>query len=324
MSKILKLKSPPQVGEIKYDKSIRDEYGVYSIDRFTFNFRMCKTLYDALFFNLTTWTWRYGNADVQYFDAKRFGTEVKVMQFGGVHIEMWEGKNERSNDIHALRLDYSPNKCSENAVLKYLQNALATTTLDFVFDLSRVDFAYDIEVSIQDIYVLSRKAEGNVGTTRYYGKRGTNGMLRVYDKRQEMILKSHIDIGKEVTRLEWEQRGGNDLSFTFDKFCTADFSNLQFPACVIPYINPERINQAFKEIAQNTRKKYKRLFTPYPLQVQNFEQLLILYYNDFQFIHRRWSYTEEVTKGFLEENGSPKDWEVSVNLLPSLATLDDE
>lgn len=316
---IKKINSPPQMGAIEYDKHISDEYGTYSIDRFTFNFRVNDTFYDAMLFNLTTWTWRYGNTDVQFFDAHRFGDTVKVMQFGKLHVEMWQGVDLRGNRVNAMKLDYSPNHCKGHKVLEYIMDALSNTSQTYTFDLSRVDFAYDIPLPIHDVYVLSRKTEGNVGSTRYYGKRGTNGMLRVYDKREEEALKSHKDIGREVTRLEWEQRGGKDMNFTFDTFCTADYEGLQYPASVIPFIEPQNINKAFRAISKNTRTQYKKLFKPYFFDADNFAQLLYAYYEEYGIMGKRWNYRESGTVDAIDKRSQS----VNITLLPSLATLEE-
>lgn len=317
---IIKMKSPLQVGVIQYGKTIEDEHGVYSIDRFTFNFRISETLYDAFMFNLTTWSWRFGNTDVQFFDAHRFGDAVKVMQFGKLHIEMWQGTDAHNVKVNTLRLDFSPNHCAEHKVLAHVMEAFSKTREPFTFDLSRVDFAYDIPLPIRNVYVLSRKAEGNVGSTRYYGKRGVSGMLRVYDKREEEAAKNHKELGRDVTRLEWEQRGGKDFKFTFDTFCTADFDGLQYPASVIPYIEPQNINKAFRGISKNTRTAYRKLFKPYPFDADNFHQLLQAYYEEFGIMERRWNYSEDGAQGQIVERSET----VVISLLPSLATLEEE
>ena len=320
MSKIIKMKSPLQRGEVQYNRTVETADGIYSIDRFTFNFRMSETLYDAFLFSLTTWTWRYGNADMQVFDAHRFSDTVKVMQFGKLHIEMWKGSDLRGGaSLNCMKLDFSPNHCKGHPVLAEIFKAFNKTEQPFTFDLSRVDFAYDIPLPIRDVYVLSRKTEGNVGTTRYYGKRGTGGMLRVYDKREEEAVKNHNDLGREVTRLEWEQRGGKDFAFTFDTFCTADFDGLQYPASVIPWIEPQNINKAFKGISKNTRTVYKKLFKPYPFDAENFKTLLAAYYEEYGIMGRRWNYTE----GGTAENIEKRSESVVITLMPSLATLDE-
>ena len=321
MNKAIKMKSPLQNGVIQYGKTISDERGVYSIDRFTFNFRLSETLYDAMIFSLTTWTWRHGPTDVQSFETHRFGDTVKVMQFGKLHVEMWRGRGQRQGEaLCCMRLDYSPNHCAGHKVLTAIFDALNKTEQQFTFDLSRVDFAYDIPLPIHDVYVLSRKAEGNVGTTRYYGKRGLSGLLRVYDKREEEATKNHKDIGRDVTRLEWEQRGGKDFKFTFDTFCTADFDGLQYPASVIPWIEPQNINKAFRGISKNTRTAYRKLFKSYTFDPENFRVLLSSYYDDLGIMGKRWNYSESGTSDDLQDRAE----NVTITLLPSLATLEEE
>lgn len=309
------MSAPLQKGSVEYNHSIKTEYGIYSIDRFTFNFRLSDTLYKALRFSLDTWTWRYGNVDVQRFEAKRFSQKVDVYQYGKLHVEFW--KNE---SMSCMKLDFSPNHCKNHRVLQSIIDALKRTNETFVFDLSRVDFSYDIPIAIGNVYVLSRKTEGNIGTTRYYGKRGTNGMLRAYDKRAEEALNNHKELGTDITRLEWEQRGGKDLAFTFDTFCVADFSALSFPASVIPFIEPQNINKAFRAMSKNTRTAYRRLFKPYPFDGENFSRLLAQYFDEFGIFDYRWNYSESGTTSSISERSQV----CTVSLIPSLATLDME
>ena len=40
----------------------------------------------------------------------------------------------------------------------------------------------------------------------------STGYTRVYDKRQQLLKKDHIDIGREVTRIEWESRSGDPVT----------------------------------------------------------------------------------------------------------------
>lgn len=313
--KLIRMSAPLQKGCIEYNRTIETDYGIYSIDRFTFNFRLSETLFVALKFSLETWSWRFGQTDVQRFEAKRFSQKVDVFQYGKLHVELW-----KTDTLYCMKLDYSPNHCKNHRVFQSIIDCLNRTNETFSFDLSRVDFAYDIPVALADVFVLSRKAEGNVGATRYYGKRGSNGMLRVYDKRAEEALNNHKEIGLDVTRLEWEQRGGRDLTFTFDTFCTADFSGLSFPASVIPFIQPENINKAFKAMSKNTRTSYRRLFKPYPFNPAIFSNLLALYFDSYGVFEHRWNYSESGISGALADRSET----CSISLLPSLATLDEK
>ena len=134
----------------------------------------------------------------------------------------------------------------------------------------------------------------------------------------ELLQKGNTEIGREVTRLEWEQRGSKDLKFTFDRFCVADFSGLQFPASVIPYIQPENINNAFRGMTRPTALKYKKLLSPYPFYPERFLSLLDAYSEEYGVLDNRWSYTEWGTAKAVAERSES----VSVTLLsPSQVTL---
>ena len=115
------------------------------------------------------------------------------------------------------------------------------------FRCARCDYTYDIPVSPDSVMVLSRKTEGHLKTTRYYGARGSSGYLRVYDKRVEEKSRLKDDfIGHDLTRLEWEQR--NDAEFRFDRFAVPDFSDLRGYAAFLKYVDP-----AFRNIPLHLR-----------------------------------------------------------------------
>ena len=284
----IKFKAGIKSGEIPYYRRLDDEYGTYSIDRFTFNFRVPDLFYTLLQLELNS----YGKDHaVEDFTAHRFNDTVRVYQYRALHMELWQGRPSSlsGEKCNCIKMDFNPNKCGDNDLLRKMFKAIREKSCGFTFDLSRVDFAYDIPRSIGEVYVLSRKTESNYGTTRYYGKPGSNGHLRVYDKKIELAQKDKLDIGREVTRLEWEQRGGKDLDFKFDTFCIADFKDLQYPASVIPFIQPENINTAFRNISRATRLKYRELLKPYPFYPQRFHELLSAYADEYGVMDNRWN-----------------------------------
>lgn len=70
---------------------------------------------------------------------------------------------------------------------------------------TRCDFTLDCPYPISDIRLLSRKSSSSYLGTYYFGVRGSPGYTRVYDKRREMKDHYGVDIGRDVTRIEWEQ-----------------------------------------------------------------------------------------------------------------------
>ena len=163
-----------------------------------------------------------------------------------------------------LRLSFNPNHCTNSSILSFLLRFVRTNCSVIAFRVSRCDFTYDIPVHPDSVMVLTRKNEGHLKTTRYYGVRGTSGFLRVYDKRfeEQSRLKDDL-IGHDLTRLEWEVR--NDLPFKFDQFSVPDFSSLSGAVALLKYVAPENYNAALLELDKRTRKKVKDcVFTPYP------------------------------------------------------------
>lgn len=153
----------------------------------------------------------------------------------------------------------------------------------FVFSIPRIDYAMDVPEPIKNFYVLSRKMETYYGSTRYYGVQGLTGRLRVYDKRKEQKDKEKKDIGYELTRFEWEQRGNRDFNFTFDKITRLDFSKVSPAVALVQFVEPERINEALQTLNYRTRKKLKdEAFQPMEVSKNAFEALLNEYFEEYK------------------------------------------
>ena len=148
----------------------------------------------------------------------------------------------------------------KHIVLKAVMGFLANCQFErpYAWSLSRVDYALDIPGKIEDYYVLSRKMERFYETTRYYGGRKETGGLRVYDKRQERLDKAKEDIGYDLVRFEWTQKGNRDFNFNFDKVSRFDPADGGTYAQLLQFVPPELINHALgvmdKRTWQNIRK----------------------------------------------------------------------
>lgn len=228
--------------------------------------------------------------------------DLRWWQFGGLHVEVWPRSSFRDIGVSRLdedgdlqkssvfvkevywilRLKFNPNKNIDNPALQNVLSFLFRCGWVSAWHFSRVDYALDVQGPLSAFYVLSRKTETNYGSTRYYGKRGTSGYLRVYDKRKEQIETIGEDIGFEWTRFEWEQRGNLDFAFTFDQFSRMDFSGLEGSLRVMSLVAPENINQALSFYSVNTRTKIKkRLFSPISVKQELFKELLDQYIMEF-------------------------------------------
>lgn len=79
------------------------------------------------------------------------------------------------------------------------------TRIDFCIDyLGRLAFDAFYDLHDDDEKPVPSIVKSPTGTTVYVGKRSSARMLRVYDKRGEILAKKNVDIGFEVTRIELE------------------------------------------------------------------------------------------------------------------------
>lgn len=259
---------------IQYNKCVVTDSGTYSIDYFTFDFLLLTTIqiFDLLEFEIEKR--KSSCIKYQHFQTNRFGVPKSVFQCDGLHVEL-------SQNNRLLRLAFNPNHCSDSAVLVFLLRFVRINCGVIAFRCARCDYTYDIPVAPDSVMVLTRKTEGHLKTTRYYGVRGSSGYLRVYDKRVEEKSRLKDDlIGHELTRLEWEQR--NDAEFRFDQFAVPDFSSLSGYAAFLKYVDPAFYNAALLELDVRTRRKLvKVVFTPYPFTPEIFRHLREQYFREY-------------------------------------------
>lgn len=286
---------------MQYNRTKTDGEKTYSIDRFTFNvfFVPQKGLTEKIRSALDVQVvGTRQKMDVENFVTKKYGDPREIYQFGGFHVELYERENPvrlggvdhetgdprvsyaRGVRQTCLRLDFNPNKCAENPVTDAVMHFLANTWNEFPYtwSLSRVDYALDVPGVPDDFYVLSRKTERFYGNTRYYGVKGGNGCLKVYDKRQEQKDKERVDIGRDLTRFEWSQMGNRDFEFKFDEIAHFIPGEGGTVAALLKFCRPELMNNALGVLDKRTRKKVKeQCFHPLTLDPSQFEILLAEY-----------------------------------------------
>lgn len=308
---------------MEYNRKIENDGKVYSIDRFTFDFyfvpQVGLTEKIKTAFDVKVMAYRQKMA-VQNFETNKLGIHKNVYQFDGFHAEVYErGVIRRTRRVDnkteeivssavvdipqtVLRVDFNPNKCFENPVLSSMMQFFSKCFEDipYIWSLSRVDYALDIEGSPSNFYVLSRKAETFYENTRYYGERSATGRMKIYDKRQERIDKAREDIGHDLTRFEWTQRGNRDFNFRFDDIAiyTPDAGGTY--GALLQYCRPELINHALGVLDKRTRKKIKeQCFLPLVYSPAYFEELLSDYLREYALpldLRRDWE------KQFQNEN----------------------
>lgn len=308
-----------------YNRYIVDEDMVYSIDYLQLDFclgMLSDSVRDLLFNSFEFMRFaEFGKLDCSGGVKKLARYDLHWWQFSHFHCEVWEktvfrdigftGIDEDGVPYHNkvidgdkvwfLRMKFNPNMCANNPAVKRVLSFLFNSGWVTGWYLSRVDYALDVFGPIKDFYVLSRKVETNYGSTRYYGVRGSSGYLRVYDKRQEQKDTAGEDLGFELTRFEWEQRGSRDLCFTFDQFSRMNFVGLEGAACCLQYVSPENINSALLCFGRTSRSKIKKLlFSPVTVKREIFEELVNQYVKEFHLSGMR-VFTDE--QRFDIENG---------------------
>lgn len=289
-----------------YNRFKIDDDMVYSIDFLQIDFglsRLSENVVGLLFGSFDFEFVKYRSSmDCSSGVKKLARYDLHWWQFGGLHVEVWPkslshdiGVSRQDEDgeyitSHVfvpvvqwfLRLKFNPNKNADNPALKTIFSFLYKCGWVNGWHFSRVDYAVDVQGPLSAFYVLSRKTETNYGSTRYYGVRGTSGYLRVYDKRKEQIQVAGEDIGFELTRFEWEQRGNRDFDFTFDQFSRMDLSGLDGATRLFKYVPPEYINQALNEFSINYKAKIKKqLFSPVTVKKELFQELLNDYVKEY-------------------------------------------
>lgn len=212
-------------------------------------------------------------------------------QFDHFHAEIWRLEKGSNEGKATFRMKFNPNKCVGNEALHKVMAYFAQN--EYMWHYTRIDYTCDVVGHIDSFYVLTRKSEHNYSSTRYYGTRGTSGYLRVYNKREEVKEKEKIDIGIELTRFEWEQRGNRDLDFTFDSFSRMDESGLDASSRVLKYVAPELLNKALNEFERHARNRIKKkLFDPIEVNEVLFDELLTEYEIEYGLLGMR-CFTEE-------------------------------
>lgn len=259
---------------LQYNKCVVLDAGTYSIDYFSFDFLLLTTIriFDLLVLEIEKL--KSSCIKFQHFQTNYFGNSKEIFQCDSLHVEL-----ARNNFL--LRLSFNPNHCFDSPVLSFLLRFVRRNCSVISFRVSRCDFAYDVPVHPNSVMLLTRKNEGHLKSTRYYGVRGTSGYLRVYDKRLEEKSRMKDDLlGHDLTRLEWEER--NEQPFKFDQFSVPDFSSLSGSLRLLKFVAPEYYNAALLELDKRTRKKLKEsVFSPYPFTPELFFRLKEDYLRDY-------------------------------------------
>lgn len=147
---------------------------------------------------------------------------------GAIHIGYKHNSSPEAQNAYKLRLEVNPSKATSEQMAKAREwavqifaNCFATNTKM----IKGVDIAYDVPIAMDRLFVASmtgRKRQIVKGTI-YYGERGQNGNLKIYDKKKELSKKQGIQVSEEhLTRIEFSLRLEDPITFQLfsklDKF----------------------------------------------------------------------------------------------------------
>lgn len=194
----------------------------------------------------------------------RFGGNVHWWKFFGGIITLHKFKPFGSPDFsYSLLMEFNPNK-TDIAPWRMLRDRCVPQ-----WSNTRMDYALDIPFPISDVRLLTRKVGSSYQGTYYFGTRGSSGYTRVYDKRQEILDKQRKDIGKEVTRIEWENHQSDPIRMDFP-YILGDLGRYE----VLRFVPMNDWPAALRTFDERTAAKIRRnCLTTVPVDGEIFESL---------------------------------------------------
>lgn len=106
------------------------------------------------------------------------------------------------NCTYDMKIEFNPSKSTEMTtnVHQLLNGIIGDNTVRLI----EFDIAIDVPYKLNDVFSFNaRRQYSNVNGTRYYGKMHKDGYLKIYDKAKERKEVANVDIGKDLTRIEF-------------------------------------------------------------------------------------------------------------------------
>ena len=122
---------------------------------------------------------------------------------GAVFIGYKHNSSKSSSNYFDMKIEFNPNK--SNKVQQHLLQALRRMLSDKVVKLVAYDIAIDIPYKTNDVYIMnkSNKTPSSCDTTRYFGKKNSDGYLKMYDKLKERGIQVSDKGSTDLTRIEF-------------------------------------------------------------------------------------------------------------------------
>lgn len=217
----------------------------------------------------------------EYFDGDgRLNGNLHWWSFHGVRVTLHKfipfsgsriGNLSVREPNYSCLMEFNPNKCLDNPVILPLIRRLKEICGPmFCWYNTRIDFTVDIPRPIKDVRLLTRKVGSSFNGTYYFGTRGSSGYTRVYDKRREMKDHYRVDIGREVTRVEYELRSGIPATLDPPYLLAPDLGRYE----VLRYVAMADMIPAIRTYHTDTAAKIKKTcFEEVPFDASIFEGL---------------------------------------------------
>lgn len=321
---------------LAYGYTIQDRVGTHSIDKLIVDYKLSCSHDDAfrscfLAVERVDPSWSYQPDKTQdgyngFLDSRpcsRFSWFTSGFWFD--HVNLKSGFFQRKvltktwELVNKIRLEFNPNKCFDDIRFKALMTALLP-----LVDWGQVvecDYTVDIDTPLQRILCLSKKDRITVGLNRYYGKRHSNGRIKIYNKAKELREVQKLPFEGELSRCELTCREGECVSFDDVKLLAynsiykiADLSaNLRtiYALITLLQLHGEDGEELLRNFVPDKRNRDKLI--PFVLgdvcidvfSKSVFTDLLTMYADEFRFNwcfnssggyfqHRVWNYDEVI------------------------------
>lgn len=138
----------------------------------------------------------------------------------GRYVRKKYGDTEREYDTYqVMSVEFNPNKHYDEELTIKLFEFIESHRTDGPAYIDSLDYTIDVPVMIDDVIVLrSRKIPGLYKSTKYFGNRGQNGFVRIYNKTYE------ADLSYPLTRIETFYK-------ISEKYSSVDFGVIDHNQC---------------------------------------------------------------------------------------------
>ena len=229
---------------------------------------------------------------------KKVTDEQILAEFGTLEEKDQGFMYKYSPNNYAFRIEYNPNNTTLQPVKELLKGFSHFQGALESIRIARLDIAIDFDAKISPYLVLCEKmrksflAIGQKGLeTVYFGSRQSKNYARLYDKRQEQIDKTGVDvIGHDRWRLELESKESfflnsvPDHGEVFRRFSfydgvvsNSDDWKLEF---ILSFAMTHGIKAAFARLPKDTARRYRNKFKDV-LPLQGIEHPSFVYARDF-------------------------------------------